>query len=373
MPQFNLSVVRMWEQHVSGLQWHTQVPHAASLQRLGMPPRVSRSQDVAELAACCESALQQQRHIKETLRRINRREQKARARSRASWQNMISFGVVVLAIVGAEFSWVPNLLSRFQQTADPEQVQDEITKKYLELSTEEIAQLLAPADGQTGKHQLNQAHAFAAQFSIWSWVDLQNRKAGVAPTVADVIEQRNLQLDKRKSSIWGEYPTASSMEKSASYKWVARWKRDWNLAVGKASEHEVLPTETVRTKALAECSLAQNGRRHVTPFSNACPLPISWRPQVGTPTPSRDATPPEWFCCPDDVPRRHFHNPEHLFVASKKRHVVVKNGPKNGPKLWAPNRARLTSWYIKRRHFLGSKTRPCFSFFSRGAASLVPF
>ena len=233
-----------------------------------MPPKVSHSLDVAELTACCKSAHEQQQIIKDTLRRIQRREEKARARSRASWQNMITFGVMVLAIVGPEFSWVPNLLSRFQQTGDTEEVQDEISKKYLELSTEELHRLLAPTERQTVKRQLNQAHAFAAQFSVWSWVDLQNRSAGVAPSVADVIEQRNLRFSETQSGIWGEFTAASSTQKSASYKWVARWKRDWNLAFGKASEHEVLPTETVRTKALAERTLAQAGERFLA-LSNA--------------------------------------------------------------------------------------------------------
>ena len=79
---------------------------------------------------------------------MQRRDQKARARSRASWQNMITCGVLVLAIFGAEFSWAPNLASRFQQTGDPEEVQDVNTKKYLELSTEELQRGLAPEEGE---------------------------------------------------------------------------------------------------------------------------------------------------------------------------------------------------------------------------------
>ena len=93
-----------------------------------MPPRVSLGEDVAELTACSASVRKQQKDLKEQLRRVHRRDQKARARSRASWRNMIAFGVMVLAIVGADFGWVPNLLSRFQQTAEREEVQVEITK-----------------------------------------------------------------------------------------------------------------------------------------------------------------------------------------------------------------------------------------------------
>ena len=122
--------------------------------------------------------------------------------------------------------------------------------------------------GEPVKRKLNEADALAAQFSVWGWVDLQNRSAGVALSVAVVIEQRNLRFQETKSGIWGELTAASSTQKSASYKWVARWKRDWNLAFGKASEHEVLPTETVRTKALAERTLAQAGERFLA-LSNA--------------------------------------------------------------------------------------------------------
>ena len=176
---------------------------------------------------------------------------------------MITFGVMVLAIVGADFSWVPNLLSRFQQTAEPQEVQDEITKKYLELSAEDLRRLLEPEGGTWVKRPLNQAHAFAAQFCVWNWVDAQNRCAGVAPSVADVIQQRNIRLNETQSGIWGELTAASSTKKAASYKWVARWKRDWNLAFGKASEHEVLPTETVRTKAHTEYPIAQTEGRFI--------------------------------------------------------------------------------------------------------------
>ena len=78
----------------------------------------------------------------------------------------------------------------------------------------------------------------------------------------------NLCLDQTEAGIWGEFTAASSTQKSASYKWLSLWRRDWNLAFGKASEHEVLPTETVRTKALAERTLAQAGERFLA-LSNA--------------------------------------------------------------------------------------------------------
>ena len=43
---------------------------------------------------------------------------------------------------------------------DPEELQGQITKKYIGLSTEELQRLLAPEEGKPLKHQPNQAHAF---------------------------------------------------------------------------------------------------------------------------------------------------------------------------------------------------------------------
>ena len=73
---------------------------------------------------------------------------------------MITSGLWVLAIVAAEFWSVSNMVSRFQQTGDPEKVLGQITKKYIGLSTEELPRLLAPEEGKPLKHQVNQAHAF---------------------------------------------------------------------------------------------------------------------------------------------------------------------------------------------------------------------
>ena len=127
------------------------------------------------------------------------------------------------------------------------------------------------------KHPLNQAHAFATQFSDLNWVDEQNRRAGVAPSVADVIKQRSLRFEKTQSDIGGEFTTAASTSKAASYQWVARWKRNWNLACGTACEHEVLPTENMRAKVLTENPIARSEGRLLA-LSNVSPTPASEQP-----------------------------------------------------------------------------------------------
>ena len=298
-----------------------------------MPPRVSLGEDVAELTACSASVRKQQKDLKEQLRRVHRRDQKARARSRASWRNMIAFGVMVLAIVGADFGWVPNLLSRFQQTAEPEEVQDEITKKYLELSVEDLRRLLEPEGRTSVKHPLNQAHAFAAQFCVWNWVDAQNRSAGVAPSVADVIKQRNSRLHETQSGIWGEFTAASSTQQAASCKWVARWKRDWNLAFDEASEHGVLPTAIVRTKALTEYPMAQNRRTRHRPFKCSSDANLRATGLGYTVSPPRPHN-PTMALFPSRCPRaKAFQDPpKHVAGApQKKKRPPCKTVPKQGP------------------------------------------
>ena len=176
---------------------------------------------------------------------------------------MVQFGVMVYTILGGDFAWVPNLVSRFQQTADPEEVEEAITEAYLALTAEELGQLLAP-DGRVSKNgAVGQAHAFATQFSVWKWVDEQNCYTGLAPSVAEVVQRRNLFLDETEAGVWSEFTAAPSRSTGASYKWVARWRHSWDLAFGKASEREVLPTETMRTKALMECLRPPEERQHI--------------------------------------------------------------------------------------------------------------
>ena len=231
-------------------------------------PPAPPCREVGELAASAASANEREKHIKAHLRRLQRREQKARSRARASWDKMITFGVMVMAMQKrVDFTWVPKLTSRFQQTVEPEQVEDAITEKFMELSAEELQRLLEPGDKRKSSQPLNQAHAFAIQYDVWHWVDDRNRNVGVAPSVAEVIHQRNLLLSEMQSHACGEFTTTTySTEKAASYKWVANWKHDWNLAFGKASEHEVLPTDNMRTKAFNENPIARQERRRFILF-----------------------------------------------------------------------------------------------------------
>ena len=228
-----------------------------------MPRGLCPREDEAELAARCATAEQAQQDIQAQLRQLRQRDRKRRARSHSRWHAMVNFGVMVFTIIGGDFAWVPNFLSRFQLTADPEEVKEAITKACLALTAEELEQLLAPDSRVSKRGAVNQAHAFATQFAVWKWVDEQNSLTGLAPSVAEVVQRRNVCLDETEAGVWSEFTAAPSRKKAASYKWVARWKHSWDLAFGKASEREVLPTETMRTKVLKECLRLPQERHHI--------------------------------------------------------------------------------------------------------------
>ena len=230
---------------------------------LAMPPKRRSREPVAELTARRADAAQAQQTLRAQLQRLRQRERTKRTRSRSRWGAMVQFGVMVFTILGADFAWVPNLLSRFQQTADPEEVKEAITEAYLALTAEELEQLLAPHSRVSKKSAVGQAHAFATQFVVWQWVDEKNCCTGLAPSVAEVVKRRNLRLDETEAGVWSEFTAAPSRTKGASYKWVARWRHSWDVAFGKAAEREVLPTETMRTKALMECLRLPQERRHI--------------------------------------------------------------------------------------------------------------
>ena len=152
---------------------------------LAMPRRPRSSEPVAELTARLADAAQAQQTIRAQLHRLRQRERTQRTRSRSRWGAMVQFGVMVFTILGGDFAWVPNLVSRFQQTADLEEVEEAITEAYLALTAEELEQLLAPEGRVSKRSTANQAHAFATQFAVWKWVDEQNCCKGLAPSFAD--------------------------------------------------------------------------------------------------------------------------------------------------------------------------------------------
>ena len=167
---------------------------------LAMPRRPRSSEPVAELAARLADAAQAQQTLRAQLHRLRQRERPQRARSRSRWDAMVQFGVMVYTILGGDFAWVPNLVSRFQQTADPEEVEEAITEAYLALTAEELEQLLAPHSRVSKGSAVSQAHAFATQLAVWEWVDEANCCTRLAPSVAEVVQTGAFASTRRKQA-----------------------------------------------------------------------------------------------------------------------------------------------------------------------------
>ena len=91
-----------------------------------MPPSPQSPHTLAELAAAMQALKAEKERAavakRQALRRIRDRDHQAHTR----WQDMLAFGVLVVALVGADFRWVPHLLTRFELDADAEELEDEL-------------------------------------------------------------------------------------------------------------------------------------------------------------------------------------------------------------------------------------------------------
>ena len=76
-------------------------------------------------------------------------------------------------------------------------------------------------------------------------------------------------------------------------------ERNWNLAFGKTSEHEVLPTEAVRTRAHTEYPIAQTEGRFIA-LSNVLRRQPQPPPNFDTRAAHHGATAHTILCFPRD-------------------------------------------------------------------------
>ena len=158
----------------------------------------------------------------------------------------MSIGVLVLALVSQpDLRWVSKLIERFELSADAEQVEEELSARFLASSDETLAMMLAPSS-QPALQLLKAAREFAADVVLASWVCSQNLDKGVAPTVGDIIQQRAHEL----AAIPGNCSDtrATSLELSAEYKWSKTFRERWGLRQGTAAEREAVQLHEMRHK-----------------------------------------------------------------------------------------------------------------------------
>ena len=169
----------------------------------------------------------------------------AENRERQRWEEMMSFGVLVLALVKQpELLWTPALIQRFELTADAEEVDERLCEKFLATPEETLVSMLAPSY-PPGKKLMVAARMFAAETVLASWVCRQNVDKGVTPTVGDIIQQRAHELAAMPGSSGDK---ATSFELSAEHKWSKTFRKRWGFSHGKAAEREAVPLHEIRNK-----------------------------------------------------------------------------------------------------------------------------
>ena len=206
-----------------------------------------RKRSVEELSSLLQNVQSSYREAKQAEKLERKRAYKAHADHRRRWENMVTFGVAVLALVGGNFDWIPALQQRFKVTAETEEVEEELSSRYLALDAKELSSILQPTT-VSAQRRLQQATSFSADFSLVQWVDTLNQEKGLAPSVHELIKKRRLSIAEGQAGIWGEFTTAPSLTKSAEYKWSSRWKKAWGIAMGRTEEREVVAVPAMRQK-----------------------------------------------------------------------------------------------------------------------------
>ena len=124
----------------------------------------------------------------------------------------------------------------------------EIEKRFLATSVEMLAQWL-DWEGDLPRKTLAVAKRLVEDVRLHVWVSKQNSTQGVAPPPQFVWERRcALVIENR-----GPYAEAGAERPPRSYaakKWVQRFRRRWNLVLGRQEAKDVLPVSIMRSKVM---------------------------------------------------------------------------------------------------------------------------
>ena len=123
-----------------------------------------------------------------------------------------------------------------------------IEKRFRGTSVEMLAQLLK-RECDLPRKTLEVAKRLVEDVRLHVWVSKQNSTQGVAPPPQFVWERRcALVIENR-----GPYAEASAGRPPRSYaakKWVQRFRRRWNLVLGRQEAKDVLPVSIMRSKVM---------------------------------------------------------------------------------------------------------------------------
>ena len=185
----------------------------------------------------------------EELRKSQRAAQRRRARLRKQReQALVSATIAYCHEPTAGRTIAAAILQKNAQAMDEEvdTVTREIETRFLETSVETLVQWLEWTDIPQAVQ--SEAKRLVEEARLLHWIEDQNSAQGVAPPPQLVWEKRcALTIDKNSDHLRcaGSWRPARS---GAAKKWMQRFRRRWNLCLGRLPAKDLLPTETMQAK-----------------------------------------------------------------------------------------------------------------------------
>ena len=141
-------------------------------------------------------------------------------------------------------SWLSVKLPTLQAEARHELLTD-IVDEFIKLDIEKIIGMREPIAPKE-KVLLDEAKAAVARCELHSWVCEQNTQKGLAPSVGALIRQRDV-MGGIASKVSSE-EAGSRKTRWASYKWVSRWRKKWNMPKAKIQDRDSPTPSEMRSK-----------------------------------------------------------------------------------------------------------------------------
>jgi len=183
------------------------------------------------------------------MRRQKRIQAKREQRGVERKEQLTNLGVLILAMLAPDRTWLPHFMAQFELTAERAEFEDALCAQFLGMADDAIANALTP-ETLEGKAQLRRAHNFVTQVRLKTWVEEQNNEKIVPPSIGDAIRKREELMVELTADDEDGTP-AFSTKSAARYRWMRRFRNKWRAKMRKPQEREQVPLETARVKVNA--------------------------------------------------------------------------------------------------------------------------
>ena len=206
------------------------------------------SMDVTRLQALVKEAKDQARTLDDRIKRQHQKAQSRRRQEEAKLRRLRQVGLRIVAIARNAMHTLEKWLSEKLPSVDDaerEMMLEEIAEEFGSLHVDNINRMLEPIAKQEAA-LLKEAKAGVASCDLHSWVCQQNVGKGVAPSVGAILRQRSRYDSMSQTTMDGIEERAAG--RSASYKWIARWRSKWRMPKGKIQDRDALPPAELSEK-----------------------------------------------------------------------------------------------------------------------------